>query len=394
MEETLYRYNPWWENITDTKLVERPNELNRIIGTINNKQIVLLTGLRRIGKTSLFKLSIHHLITHLKVNPKRILYISLDDYNLARFSILEIVEEFRKIHNISFSEKLFLFLDEVVYKTDYEIQIKNLYDSQNVKVFASSSSSSLLKESKSLITGRNVVIEVLPLNFDEYLMFKNIVISKADLHLLDNHFENYLKTGGIPEYVITEDPAYIHELVDDIILKDIAALNNIRQPKVLQDFFMLLMERAGKQISLNKIASILGISVDTTSRYFEMFVKSYLIYPVSRYGKTNERLLAPKKVYAPDTGIRNYYTGFRDKGSIFENYVYLRLKKFKPEYIYKDQTEIDFRLKNGFVIEAKYHNEPLSKKQQKLLDDYKVSNQSVVRNFEDLKKLLEQLKKV
>ena len=113
-----------------------------------------------------------------------------------------------------------------------------------------------------------------------------------------------------------------------------------------------------------------------------------------RYGKTNERLLAPKKVYAPDTGIRNYYTGFRDKGSIFENYVYLRLKKFKPEYIYKDQTEIDFRLKNGFVIEAKYHNEPLSKKQQKLLDDYKVSNQSVVRNFEDLKKLLEQLKKV
>ena len=391
MEETLYRYNPWWENITDTKLIERPNELNRILSTINNNQIVLLTGLRRIGKTSLFKLTIHHLITHLTVNPKRILYISLDDYNLTYFNILEIIEEFRKIHNINFSEKLFIFLDEVVYKTDYEIQLKNLYDSQNVKVFASSSSSSLLKERKSFITGRNVVIEVLPLDFDEYLMFKNIVISKADLHLLDKHFENYLKTGGVPEYIITGDPAYIHELVDDIILKDIAAANNIRQPKILRDFFMLLMERAGKQISLNKIASILGISVDTTSRYFEMFVKSYLIYPVSRFGKTNERLLAPKKIYAPDTGIRNYYTGFRDKGSIFENYVYLRLKKFEPEYIYKNQTEIDFRLKNGFVIEAKYHKESLSKKQQKLLEGYDESNQMVIRNIADLKKLLAQL---
>lgn len=391
MEEVLYRYNPWWEGITDHQLIDRPKDIKRLLNNLKNKQIILVTGLRRIGKTSLLKLVIYYLIKDYNVRADRLLYISLDDYNLKDRSILDIVDEFRKLHNISFREKIFLFLDEVAYKSDYEIQLKNLYDAHNVKIFASSPSSSILTKSKSFITGRSIILEILPLDFEDYLAFKQIEISKADAHLLDNHFEDYLRSGGIPEYVLSQDPSYLQDLVNDIIMKDIAAANNIRQTKVLQDFFMLLMERSGKQMSLNKIASVLQISVSTAYRFFDMFQHSYLIFPVARYGKTNERVLAPKKIYSPDTGIRNHYTGFRDLGSIFENYVFLRLKEYNPEYIYKNKTELDFRLSNGFVVEVKYHDKPLSDKQGQLFQEYDQKKRMIVRNKKDLDLLIEKI---
>ena len=391
MENILYRYNPWWENDFQNKLISRPQEMERLLYNLKNDQIIFLTGLRRIGKTSLMKLLIENLISHQGIDSSRILYISLDDYSLFKSSILDIVEEFRKIHEISFQEKIFLFLDEVTYKKDFEIQLKNLYDLHNAKIFAASSSASLIRQRKWLLTGRNLTFEILPLDFDEYLSFKKITLSKANAHLLDKYFDQYLETGGIPEYVLHGDPAYLNELIGDIILKDIAAINNIRQPKVLQDFFRLLMERAGKQMSLNKIASILGISVDSSRRYFEMFVNTFLIFPVARKGKTNERLLAPKKIYAPDTGIRSLLTGYRDKGSMFENYVFLRLKQFSPEYIYTNQTEIDFILNNDVVVEAKYHSEPLSKKQEKLMASLKATKKYIIRSFNDLTDLRKEM---
>lgn len=391
MEDILFRFNPWWENQPGFQLIARPGYMSLMTEALETNRINLISGLRRVGKTSLMRLTIQRLIDHMKIDPKKIFYVSLDDYTLKSATILELIETFRKIHSIKFNERIYVFLDEVTYKADYEIQLKNLFDSHNAKVWASSSSSSLLTDRKSYITGRNKVIEVSPLDFDEYLTFKGIEISRADPHIRENEFENFLKTGGIPEYVITGEPFCIHELVDDIIMKDIAGMHNIKQPTVLKDLFLLLMERSGKQISLNKVAAILGISVDTVSRYVSLFQQAHLIYTVSRYGKTNERLLSPKKIYAPDTGIRAYYTGFRDKGSLFENYVFLKLKKYNPGYIYQNQTELDFRLEDGTIVEVKYHQEPLSVKQQQLVESYPDGHCNIIRSDEDLKKLLNSL---
>lgn len=391
MEETLFRYNPWWESHSQIKLISRPVYLNRLIESLQTNRIMLISGLRRVGKTSLMKLTIHHLIEKLNTDPRKILYVSLDDYNLKEFTILEIVDAFRKIHSIKFAEKIFLFLDEITYKTDYEIQLKNLFDTQNIKVFASSSASSLLLNRKHHITGRNQIMEILPLDFDEFQSFKNIKISRGDSHIMENEFENFLKTGGIPEFVLTGDSAYLHELVDDIIMKDIAAMHNIKQPAILKDLFMLFMERSGKQISFNKVGAILGISVDTVSRYVNLFQQANLIYLVNRHGKTNERLLSPRKIYAPDVGIRVHYTGFRDKGSLFENYVYLKLKDYNPGYIYQSQTEIDFILENGIVLEAKYHLEAISEKQKNLLEKYSNGQYHIIRSHDELQKFINTL---
>ena len=108
MEEILYRYNPWWEERQLFEgTIERPAPMETIKEYLRSRQIVFLTGLRRVGKTTLLKLLIKHLIE----------------------------------------------------------QLKNLYDSQKVKIYASSSSSSILKSKKPYLTGRSAVIEILPLDF-------------------------------------------------------------------------------------------------------------------------------------------------------------------------------------------------------------------------------------
>ncbi len=392
MEELLFRYNPWWEGEYVLEgIIEREEMLLLMQKHFTGRGVVFLTGLRRVGKTTLLRLLIRSLISGGQVDAKHVLYISLDDYLLARHSILDIVEEYRKIQKIRFRDRILLFLDEITYKKDFEVQLKNLYDLQNVKIYASSSSSSLMKKGKPYLTGRSTIIEVLPLDFDEFMRFKNITLSKADSHLLERYFEEFMWTGGIPEFVLRGDVEYLKELVDDIIYKDIAVVYGIKNPDILKEYFLLLMERAGKPASINKIARILKVSPDTAKRYFEMFVSTCLIYPVARQGKTNERLLSPKKVYAADLGIRTLFTGFRDKGSLFENYVYLKIKHREPRYVYEGATELDFITNDGHLIEVKY-NSVMTRKQQMLFDRMKAEKKTVIRNIFDLQQSLAEIR--
>lgn len=390
MEQTLFRYNPWWEKkvFSSADIYRRESLLLTVQKQLNNRQIVFLTGLRRIGKTTLLKLIVQHLISEKGILPEKILYVSLDDYLLSKYSIIEIVEKFRVIHRHKFKEHLYLLLDEITYKDNFEIQLKNLFDSHNVKIIASSSSASLLKNKKSYLTGRNTLIEVLPLNFHEYLQFKNIQISKADNHLQKKYFEDFLSSGGIPEFVLKGDLTYIQYLVDDIIYKDIAAVHNIKNVQILKDFFLLLMERSGKQASINKMANILKISPDTSKRYLEFFSDTYLVYLVNRYGKTNESILSSKKIYASDIGIRSLFTGFRDKGSLFENYVYLKIRYLNPKYIYENTIEMDFFTDDKRLVEVKYHEEDLSEKQQLLFDKIKAKKKYIIRDNISLERFL------
>jgi uncharacterized protein len=389
MNQILARYNPWWESgYIFQQYHERPSISAQIDRNLANKQVIFITGLRRIGKTCMLKLYINKLIHEHHIDTKDILYVSLDNYMLSRYSIPDIIDEFRKIHRHLFEKKLYLFFDEITWKSDYEIQLKNIVDQQTVKIFASSSSASVLKNRKPALTGRHTTIEMLPLDFEEYLSFKNIKIKIADEHLLETHFIDYLQTGGIPEYVLGNEISYLHSLVDDIIFKDIVAMHQLKNPQLVKDFFLLLMERSGKVISINKIASILQISPDSARRILGLFAEVYLIFKVQRSGKTNEQILSPQKIYAPDLGIRNLFTGFRDMGSLFENYVFLKIKHLEPKYIYTDKTEIDFITRNKTLIEVKYHDEPLSDKQQNVFSELKAQKKYIIRNHRMLKDLL------
>lgn len=387
VERQLYRTNPWWDDgYSLEEVYDRPSAMNRLIGLLDSRSIVFLTGLRRIGKTTLMRMMVRHCIDNGLYKSDAILYISADDYIIGQRPFVELIELFRRIHRHPFSRPLLVFIDEITWQPDFEQQLKTIYDTQMVKVFASSSSASLLSRQKALLTGRSRVVEVLPLTFEEYLAFKKISIAKADSHLTGPYFEDFLRTGGVPEYVLTEDGDYLKDMIDDIIMKDIAAAHTTHNVGILRDFFLLCMERAGKVVSINKLANILGISPDTSRRYFGYFIETYLIHPISRYGKTNERILSPKKIYAADLGMRTLYTGFRDKGSLFENYLFFLLKHRRPTYIVEDGIEIDFYTDDRWLIEAKYGLEQ-APRQKKLFDSLPAERKLVIRCVEDIRLL-------
>ncbi len=149
----------------------------------------------------------------------------------------------------------------------------------------------ILKDQKAFLTGRSLVQEIQPLDFHEYLIFKNITIKKRDHYLYEKYFEEYIEIGGMPEYVLHKQREYLQSLVDDIIFKEIIAFHNIKKHQVIKDLYLLLMERAGKNLSINKIANILGISPDTAKRFLNMFEDCYLVHLLPRFGKSNEIIL-------------------------------------------------------------------------------------------------------
>lgn len=386
MEELFYKSNPWWEEeyIFDGK--KRELYLKNLENYFINKDIVFLTGLRRVGKTSILKSFISQLINEKEISSKHIFYISLDLIALEKLTITEILQEYRKLHKIASSQKVYLFLDEVTSKENYSQELKNIYDLEDIKIHASSSSASLLRDKNAYLTGRQRVIEVMPLDFNEYLEFKGLAVKKSDAYLLESYFEEYMSDGGMPEYVLEGDISYLQNLIDNILYKDIIAYHNIKNEQVIRDFYRLLMERSGKQLSLNKIANILEIGVDSAKRYLSYFEDTYLIYTIEKYGKLNERLKNPKKVYAGDVGLKNIVTGFRDKGAVFENLVFLKIKNLRPSYFYVDGIELDFMTEDKTLIEVKY-NSVLNEKQQKLFDTIEATKKIVVdgyRSFLDI----------
>jgi predicted AAA+ superfamily ATPase len=389
MKDLLYQYNPWWEDtISFDGIKPRDKYLSQLRAYLDQKQIVILTGLRRIGKTTLMKLIIKELIES-NINAKHILYVSLDDYLLHKNSIIDIVGEFRKTHKLKIEEKIYLFLDEVTYKKDFQLQLKNIYDNQNTKIFVVSSSASLLMDKKAHLTGRSLTIEIEPLDLDEYLTFNDIEIKKRDQKLYQSYFLDYIKHGGLPENVISPNREYLMALIEDIIQKDITAYHGIKNHQIVRDYFTLLMERSGKQLSINKIGKILSISPDTSKRYLQYFESTYLIHLLPRWGKTNQKLLSSKKIYAADLGIKHLFTGSRDIGSFFENYLYLKLRNKKIlYYLYENGVELDFYTDDKIIIEAKFYSE-LNEKQEKLFSNYPASKKLIIDTIEKMSLLNE-----
>lgn len=388
-DDVFYQYNPWWESESYLRdLRPRDYYVERIVGRLSPRRAVLLTGLRRVGKSTIMRLVAHRLI-RAGLDPGCILYMSLDDYLLRDTPILDIISQFRRLHAHSVDLEITVLLDEVTAKADFHQQAKTLIDRERVRLVASSSSASLLTDQRAYLTGRNTSLEIQPLTFREYLQFRQISIARRDAHLIDTHFRQFVREGGLPEHVLHPSRDYLMGLVDDIIQKDITAFHGLKDHQVVRDYFTLLMERCGKQVSINKLGRILGLSPDTSRRYLGYFEQTFLVHLVARHGKTNERMLSPKKAYAGDLGIKHLFTGDRDWGSYFENYVYLRLRAHQSvEYVRVEQNELDFLTADDTLVEAKY-NAVLEGRQKNAFQAYPAARKRVITSVQELQALEE-----
>jgi len=391
LETIFQRFNPWWTEPFSSPGIIRNQALQLLLQQAEQKEITFVTGLRRVGKTTLLRQTIAKLLQQ-GIDKHRIFFLSMDHSALNSISIRELVEKFRETQGLSVREQIFLFLDEIQYHDHFEADLKILHDHEKVKIFASGSNSLILKDRKAFLTGRNRKIVINPLSFEEYLFFQGISILPVDRQLVEKQIQGYLEYGGMPEYVLSHDPEKILFLIKDIIYKDIVGKHGIKNPKKIEELLLLLCERVGKRLTYNKLAHILGIDAETVSAYVSYFEETFLLYQVSRYATSlNEVVRSPKKIYIADQGLRNVLTGFRDKGALWENLVFLQIKECPVTYFYENGREIDFiikipKQKREIAVEAKF-KEIVDKQELKTLQESSFKEKIVVKDWNDLQKL-------
>ena len=361
--EKLNEWNHWWEDISlleKLKGKERPI-YKLLLNSIKIKEITIITGVRRSGKSTLMYQMISNLLKT-GIKPKQILFVNLEDKKLIENSLDDIYLSYRE--NINADERAFIFLDEIHKKDGWESWIRKKYDLKTEDKFVISGSCSYLlkKEYSTLLTGRNITFEVFPLNFREFLLFKNIeidvekikgrvVLEKTKI-LIKKELKNYLELGGFPA-VLEKPEEYKKELLeqyfDDIIYKDIVDRFNLNSQKT-KDIALFFMTNFTSLASLRNIRNSLKISYDTVKDYLSYFKEAFLFFTLDHFSYSfKEQKTRASKVYCIDNGLRNAvsFKFSKDLGKLAENIVFVELKRREKDvYYWQNKGEVDFIIKN------------------------------------------------
>jgi len=387
----LIEWNSWWEN---NQSIDRLIGFNRekysvLLNSINIKEVTIITGIRRSGKSTLIYQMIHNLLKN-NVDPNQILLVNLEDKKLLDDSLEDIYSCYRQ--NINLNKKAYIFLDEIHRKEDWAFWIRKKYDLKtNDKFIITSSCSYLLrKEYSTLLTGRNLMFEVFPLSFKEYLLFKKVDINKENLKkslitsktklAILKYFDEYLKLGGFPEvfFKIKEFKIKILEqYFDDILYKDIIDRYDINTQKA-KDLALFLMTNFTKPFSLRSIRGSLKISYDTIKDYISYFKDAFLFFTLDQFSfSLKQQKILPSKIYVIDNGLRNSvsFKFSEDFGRLVENLVFIELKRRKKDvYYWLDRGEVDFVIKNNnqtlIAINVTY-SDSINKREIKSLLEFK-----------------------
>lgn len=359
MEATYYAFNPWWEEKEYEAGIERPEYLNRLDSFLDRKQIEVIIGSRRIGKTTLLKQFVKNLIQK-GIPPRDIFYLALDNPSLAGITLSKHLRNLRKLFMYEREKKIFLFLDEVHESPDWEIELKSLYDLENLKIFCTGSTSALITQQGSRLTGRQIITTVYPLSFNEFILFHGDTPSLSEDYKYEKLLEEYLQTGGYPENVLNPSIEYMTNLLEDILARDLIRLYPIKKAFILKGLLKLIAASTGSRTSFNKLSKVLGISVDTVKEYINYLESAFLVRPMEKWTTSHsEKVYAQKKIYLWDSGIKTLLTGAADEGAKAENAVFMELKRNRVPcgYFAESEKEVDFIIgdtRNPMPVEVKY----------------------------------------
>lgn len=359
MEAVYYTFNPWWEEKEFESGIGRAGHLDRLPEFLKRKQVEVIIGSRRTGKTTLLKQFIKALLKE-GTPGKEIFYLALDHPALSGTTLSEHLKGMRKLFMHERRKRLFLFLDEIQESPNWEVELKSLYDTENLKIFSTGSTSSLIERQRGRLAGRQIVTTLYPLSFGEFISFRGPEPSPAEDYKYESLLEEYLETGGYPENVLNPSAEYMGNLLEDILAKDLIRLYPIKKPFVLRDLMRLIASSVGSRVSFNKLGKVLGLSVDTVKEYISYLESAFLVALMGKWTTSHtERVYAQKKVYLWDTGIKTLLTGPGDEGNKAENAVFMELKKrnIPCGYFAESEKELDFvtgSVKNPFPLEVKY----------------------------------------
>lgn len=377
-----------WLPLLESLSFELKDKLARMDGSISREfafaemsnKIKVAIGVRRSGKTYLCLQKIKEFLNN-GIPLSRILYINFEDDRLAPAShqkLAELLEGFYTLYPENHDQTTYLFLDEIQNVEHWSAVVWRFFDTKNVNLFLTGSSAKLLsKEIATSLRSRSIATEVWPFSFKEYLNAKNISVpdfpnAKKSLDQMRSYLLQYLTEGGFPSRTIApcnERIYVLQELVDMVIFRDIIERHGVTNITLIKYLIKTLINNISSQFSVNKFCKDLnsqGIkaSKNTIHDYLSYIEDAFLIFNVPIYSESiRKSQTRPKKIYAVDTGFYHAYTtntrgqaGYIENfGRVFENFIYLTLRRLNREIYYyktKNGLEVDFLTRN---LEGKLH---------------------------------------
>ena len=355
-------------------MIPRKLYLDKLIGFKDKKLIKIITGIRRCGKSTLFELYQQYLM-HNGVEKEQIISVNFEDVDVSE------LKDYKKLHNYIKDKLLadkmnYVFLDEIQLVPDFQIAVNSLYIRKNIDLYISGSNAYMLSgEIATLLSGRYIEIQMLPLSFKEFVTALNSIEN------LSRKYTRYVTESSFPQVLEFEGDQdkireYLGGIYNTIILKDIIARKKIADYMMLDSLVRFMFNNIGNMTSTNNIANSMksqgrAITVHTVERYISALTDSYILYRVGRYDvKGKQYLKTGDKYFLADIGLRYYLLGKKnaDFGYILENIVYLELLR-RGNKIFTGKVgnnEIDFitETKDGLI---EYYQVALTVREEKTL---------------------------
>lgn len=327
--------------------------LNDISRHINIPHTVVISGIRRAGKSTLLNQIIN------RFYGKGVYYLNFEDERLVDFEVSDFNSLYETFLELYGERKVF-FLDEIQNAPKWEVFVRRMQD-KKAKFFITGSNASLLsKELGAKLTGRSVAIELYPFSFHEFLAFKGYEPQKNAMSYtieragIKKHFAEYLRHGGMPEYLKYKNETLLKRVYEDILYRDIVARYDIKQVKALRELGLYFLSNIGTLFSYNNLKNTLGVgSMNTIKSYSDFLENGFLVFLISKFSYSlKQQFVANKKIYCIDNGLAESiaFQFSKNKGKFLENIVFLELKrKFSEIYYYKtsNNLEVDFLVKSG-----------------------------------------------
>ncbi len=335
--------------------------LEHIEPWLEAREIIVITGMRRVGKTTLLQMIYDQIPSANKV--------FLDLENILEQKVFEETDYNNiwsnlRAYGITQKEKAYIFLDEIQAMPQVVKAVKYLYDHYDIKFFLTGSSSFYLKNLfPESLAGRKVIFEMFPLTFEEFLIFKQVKTERQTTfkdkarqknriayEKTKKYFEEYLTFGGFPQVVLADDESqkklYLKDIFTSYFEMDIRRLADFRQMSAFRDLLLLLMQRVGSRLEISKLASEIGISRETVYSYLAFLEGSYFISRIAPFSRNVDREVSgARKVYFCDNGMINLFGKVSD-GALLENAVFMNLRHLGKVNYYQKRSgaEIDFIL--------------------------------------------------
>ena len=339
---------------------------------LNTTKVIVVYGARRCGKTFYFY-SLINSLTKSSVNKEKIIYINFEDDRLSSLKIEDLgdlLEAYYELYPSNLESTLYLFLDEIQNIEKWEQFARRINDTKKIKLFLTGSSAKLTsKEIATSLRGRCLSYALHPLNFREFLLFKNEDIKKdfeysSQRYKVKKLLDDYIELGAFPEVVLCKDieikKKILREYHESLVYKDLLDRFKIKNSDLLKDLLKHLFTNFTSNFSTNSyyktIKNTISVSRDTVSEYLNYVQETSYFYLLPHFSYSlKSQKVNPKKIIVLDNGLRNIGS-FRlstDTGKLAENLVGATLKNHHDEIFYfKDKSDIDFVVKKDNFLDV------------------------------------------